>query len=497
MIVFILTLIPILLFPTESIRSCAVTAIKKAVEDAVLVVTSTFKAPPPTRSFPLSVWFLACALLVVLVTLVKLGVIREGCKTVIKALCWSVQSINTFIRKLHSNLGKTCATHIIASLSNLDLWLSLIPLLIESLGYPFLAFGLASLILELVQIYGSPTVPPAQPVYGVEQTDQASLPDPDSLLYTSTSRTTSRPVNGLGVKQSIDITQLRFVKCLGAGAFGEVIEAELLDKTRAFAVKRISKVTEKACGLAVWEGLCSEVHVHSIMQDQPAFPTLHGLYHDKTHFYLVMDLGHGSFADFRPTSRLAAILCGIRLVEAVHALHHRGVVHLDIKPGNLVFGADEKPMLIDYGLAHQFDLEEPQPANFPRWHQLRQKGDTRFPMLWPDAENPHRLHVRGGTPGYMSPPALEHRPCSYGADLWAVGMVLYEWLTLGGWPTFNGTNWVPTRDHGLAKEHVDFFYKIFACEKPHRFEDWYEVMAHPMWRAWMKEFPHLARKKRA
>jgi serine/threonine protein kinase len=58
-------------------------------------------------------------------------------------------------------------------------------------------------------------------------------------------------------------------------------------------------------------------------------------------------------------------------------------------------------------------------------------------MLWAEEENPHQMEVCSGTLGYMTPLVMMRQPCSYGADLWAFGVVLYEWLTERVWARFH------------------------------------------------------------
>ncbi|KAJ7267613.1 kinase-like domain-containing protein [Mycena haematopus] len=478
LLVFVITYISLL---AHTIRGRAEAAVKKATDSSVLVVLGVFKAPPPTKTLPLGLtptptvslqpagdlWlriglFFVLALLVAVAALVKLGVL----KTLAKPLRRGIQA-TSFVPVLPSFVGRTgkldhrtlCAVSNIVTAALKHVLHSVLCLMLRLagfVGHPLLAFTPPNLAAR--DLFSIP-LPRSLPEYDAQQM-QAALPDPDVLLDVSKSRPACRPVNGLGVKHTVDIAQLRFVKRLGSGAFGQVFKAESLDKTKAFAIKKIRKAPVDASRAATWESVYSEVQVHLLMSKNPAFPTIQSVFHDKTHFYLIMDLGQGSFAEFRPTSRLAALSYGVQLVMAVHALHQRGVVHLDIKPANLLLGADDKLVLIDYGIAHGFRLDAPQPADFPRWSRLRQKRDGRFPMLWPEADNPHRLRVRGGTPGYMSPPVLANQPCSYGADLWAVGMVLYEWLSMGARPTFHGNTWVPRQEHGFSKAEIIFFRRV-------------------------------------
>lgn len=104
-----------------------------------------------------------------------------------------------------------------------------------------------------------------------------------------------------------------------------------------------------------------------------------------------------------------------RLAEGLHHAHQRGVLHRDIKPSNVLVGAEGEPMLLDFNLA-----------------QSRAEGDVQ-------------AHATlGGTIAYMAPehlralaartPALV-RQVNERADIYALGMVLYEVLT--GQPPFD------------------------------------------------------------
>jgi formylglycine-generating enzyme required for sulfatase activity len=113
----------------------------------------------------------------------------------------------------------------------------------------------------------------------------------------------------------------------------------------------------------------------------------------------------------RPTPREAAALIET-LARAMHYAHLRGVVHRDLKPGNvLLAGAERVAKITDFGLAKRIDAEA---------REVSQSGAIM------------------GTASYMAPEqaAGKVRDTGPAADVYALGALLYECLT--GQPPFEG-----------------------------------------------------------
>lgn len=101
---------------------------------------------------------------------------------------------------------------------------------------------------------------------------------------------------------------------------------------------------------------------------------------------------------------LARMLRHVQAVAmALHAAHEAGIVHRDVKPGNVIVTPDGRPVVLDFGLAR--DAESAGPT-----------------LTATDAVI--------GTPAYMSPEQLRRDGApDRGTDIWALGVILYQALT--------------------------------------------------------------------
>jgi len=104
-----------------------------------------------------------------------------------------------------------------------------------------------------------------------------------------------------------------------------------------------------------------------------------------------------------------------RVAEALSAVHAKGVVHLDIKPGNIILQPYGQVSVIDWGVAQFYDREA-------YAHFLEAAGDG-------DLTEEAPLDVPGGTPSYMPVEQAAGEDVGPAADIFACGTLLYEMLT--------------------------------------------------------------------
>jgi TolB-like protein/predicted Ser/Thr protein kinase/Flp pilus assembly protein TadD len=104
-----------------------------------------------------------------------------------------------------------------------------------------------------------------------------------------------------------------------------------------------------------------------------------------------------------------AIDLTMQICEGLNEAHTAGVVHRDIKPGNIIIDKKSKPRLLDFGLATVSGEEK-----------LTKTGSTL------------------GTVGYMSPEQIDGTKVDHRSDIFSVGVILYEMLT--GRRPFEGDN---------------------------------------------------------
>jgi eukaryotic-like serine/threonine-protein kinase len=166
-------------------------------------------------------------------------------------------------------------------------------------------------------------------------------------------------------------------------------------------------------------------------------------------YYLVMEFVEGkNLFDYMttvtgplPMQNVALLLNEV--LSALNYIHKKGLIHLDVKPSNIMLSSDDRIKLIDFGIAQNVSLQ--------------------------------RMEKAMGSPAYMSPEQIEGKNVNNQTDIYSVGIAMYELLT-GKLPFHNCT----------TKEEV--FYTIENYELP-----WLQPI-HEMDFQFEKEINHIFKK---
>jgi tetratricopeptide (TPR) repeat protein/tRNA A-37 threonylcarbamoyl transferase component Bud32 len=220
-----------------------------------------------------------------------------------------------------------------------------------------------------------------------------------------------------GAEPGPSIDGYELLEELGRGATGVVYKARERRLNRLVALKTISESAfsspaQRRRFLAEAEAIARVRHPHII--------PIHAVGEERNRPYISLEYAEGGslarrLAGGPMPARDAAGLVEA-LARAVEAAHRAGVVHRDLKPGNVLLAADGAPKVADFGLARLLGEES--------------SRTTTGEVL--------------GTPSYMAPEQAEGRSREAGpaADIYALGAILYHALT--GRPPFLGASAMET-----------------------------------------------------
>jgi Tol biopolymer transport system component len=207
----------------------------------------------------------------------------------------------------------------------------------------------------------------------------------------------------------------KIIAPLGAGGMGEVYRAHDSRLGRDVAIKVLSP------HLAATPEVRArfEREARTISQfNHPHICTLHDIGHQDGTDYLVMELLEGETLARRlekgPLPVAEVLSLGTQIADALDRAHRAGVVHRDLKPGNVML-TKAGAKLMDFGLARAAGLATAAPG------ALTESPTVSRPLT---AEG-----TIVGTFQYMAPEQLEGKEADARSDIWALGCVLYEMAT--------------------------------------------------------------------
>lgn len=227
------------------------------------------------------------------------------------------------------------------------------------------------------------------------------------------------------------------VKELGKGAMGVVYEGKDPSIGRRVAIKTARRDMMERSGLAeeMLERFLREARAAGMLS-HPHIITIYDVGEEEGIAYIAMEYVEGKDLDTLLDDQCRfsieqAVEYGIQICEALHCAHTQGIVHRDVKPANIMIPTHGPLKVADFGIARTHDST------------LTQDGALM------------------GTPSYMSPEQFMGQKVDARADLFSVGIILYEMLT--GEKPFTGEALTTIMHHILKSDPtppIEFNYLI-------------------------------------
>jgi serine/threonine protein kinase len=198
---------------------------------------------------------------------------------------------------------------------------------------------------------------------------------------------------------------------IGSGSVGAVYKAIDLPLNRYLALKilprKLSANPEFVNNFSR-EARAAAVNHHNVAQ-------VYSFGEHDDQYYIAMELLERGSLDDRITKlgKLPegdVLSIGIQIASALRAAWRRGLLHRDVKPGNILFNEDEVPKIVDFGLARSHGKDTENVAGEGSEH------------VW-------------GTPYYIAPEKLRGQPEDFRSDMYSLGATLFH--AAAGRPPFD------------------------------------------------------------
>lgn len=204
---------------------------------------------------------------------------------------------------------------------------------------------------------------------------------------------------GHSIMMPLRLRNLELRAKIASGGMGTVYRAFDTVLEREVAVKLMKKEIEQFPGgmenFYREARICASLNHTNIVQIF-SYDEMDGLR------FLVMELADRGSLDsriekYKRLPELDVLDIGIKIASALDLILNRDLIHCDLKPGNILFNADNEPKLVDFGLARKVDAEP--------------DDDLR------------------GTPYYVAPEKVKRERETFLSDMYSLGGTLYHALT--------------------------------------------------------------------
>ncbi|KAG2459419.1 MYLK protein, partial [Polypterus senegalus] len=250
----------------------------------------------------------------------------------------------------------------------------------------------------------------AQNIYGVSEPSQESDLVKVGETQVDSDKESDPLYRDVEINKSQKVSEFYNIEeRLGTGKFGQVFKLVEKKTGKSWAGKFIKAFSAKDKENVRQEiGIMNCLHHPKLVQCVDAFE-------GKSDIVMVMEIISGGELferiideDFELTER-EVIKYMLQIVDGVQFIHQQGIVHLDLKPENImcVNKTGSKIKLIDFGLARRL-------------------------------ESASDLKVLFGTPEFVAPEVINYEPIGYATDMWSIGVICY--ILVSGLSPFMGDN---------------------------------------------------------
>ncbi len=219
------------------------------------------------------------------------------------------------------------------------------------------------------------------------------------------------PSCGARMRVRTRFDHFELTEAIASGGMGTVYKARDLNLDRIVALKLLRK--EFSVDEEYIEKLETEAKITASVS-HPHVVKVFSFGCDQGLYYIAMELvDKGSLDDLMGLqSRIAEVQVleiGIQVAQGLRAALEAGLIHRDVKPGNILFADARTSKIVDFGLAMP----------------LEQAKDAEGGEIW-------------GTPYYVAPEKLNHEPEDFRSDIYSLGGTLFH--ALAGRPPFEADN---------------------------------------------------------